>query len=183
MKRPADVFAETLEQAKASDAELIQRMTLKTMYQLPERVLHLGTIVQDPGGDYLVCVQPVCDSVRLSPEIRPFPFLKLQTSDRQNKSHYALPVSTDGDPQYVFLRTNPRDIVMARFKPRSGQDTIKAISIGSNYVFRDTSNKRYRWICELKSEFAQRVAVELAQEFGQVAVDEAEALRLSRKMG
>ena len=35
----------------------------------------------------------------------------------------------------------------------------------------------------LKSEFAQRVAVELAQEFAQVAVDEAEALRLSRKMG
>ena len=85
MKQPADVFAETLEQAKASDTEFIQRMTLKTMYQLPERVLHLGTIVQDPGGDYLVCVQPVCDSVRLSPEIRPFPFLKLQTSDRQKK--------------------------------------------------------------------------------------------------
>lgn len=183
MKQPAYVFSETKEEAKASDTRLIQRLTLKTMYTLPERILSLGTIVRAPNGDYLVCVQPVCDSVRLSTEVRPFPFLKLQTSDRYSRSHYALPVSMDSDPQYVFLKTNPRDIVMARFKPLSGQDTIKAVLKDGQYVFRDTSNKRFRWICQLKSEFAQKIAVDLAQEFARVAVDEAEALRLSRKMG
>jgi hypothetical protein len=71
--------------------------------------------------------------------------------------------------------------VVVRFKPLAGHDTIRAAPLGQKYAFKDTSRKIYRWIGQLKPEFAQKVAVDLAQEFAQVAVNEAEVLRLSRR--
>jgi len=178
-KQAARIFASTLEDADESEAQLAQCLTLKTTYTHPERMLQLGTIVAHEG-DYLVCVQPVCDSVRLKPEVRAFPFLKLEKSDR-SRSHFALPRAGANGPQYVLLTTNPRDLVVARFKPQAGHDTICAVQARREYVFKDTSHRPFRWVGQLKSEFAQKVAVDLAQEFAQVAVNEVEVLRLARR--
>ena len=68
---------------------------------------------------------------------------------------------------------------MAQFKPLTGKSVIDAVQSGDAYFFRDTGQKRLRWVAQLKPEFAQRVAVNLASEFAQVAVDEAELRRLS----
>jgi hypothetical protein len=173
-KQATRVFAETLDGADMAEAELAQCLTLKTTYTRPERMLQLGTIVS-ANGEYFVCVQPVCDSVRLKPEVRGFPFLRMQRSDR-SRSYLVVP-----GPQYLLLKTNPRDVIVARFKPRAGEDTIRATKRGRSYTFKDTSNKTFRWVCQLKTEFAQKVAVDLGQEFAQVAVNEFEMLRLSRR--
>jgi hypothetical protein len=70
---------------------------------------------------------------------------------------------------------------MVRFKPRRSHSTIRAVAAGGDYVFKNTSRKKFRWIGQLKPQFAQKVAVELAEEFARVAVDEAEVLRLGRR--
>ena len=181
-KRATLVFAQTMESADESEAALVQCLTLKTTYTRPERMLKLGTIILAPGNQYLVCVQPVCDSVRLQAEVRAFPFLKLRLQDSEKlRSHYIVPGPQSGEWRRLLLNTNPRDIVIVRFKPLAGNDTIRAAGAGNKYVFKDTSRKIYRWVGQLKPEFAQKVAVDLAQEFAQVAVNEAEMLRLSRR--
>lgn len=174
-KQATRVFAKTREKANKADADLAQCLTLKTTYTRPERILQLGTIVS-VDGEYFVCVQPVCDSVRLSAEVRGFPFLRLQRADQGARAHLVVP-----GPQYLLLKTNPRDMIVWRFKPHYGDDVIRATKNGRGYRFRDTSNKTYRWVSQLKTEFAQKVAVDLGQEFTQVAVDEFEMLRLSRR--
>jgi Response receiver domain len=179
-KQATRVFAHTVEVADEAEAQLVQCLTLKTIYSRPERMLQLGTIVLAPTDEYLVCVQPVCDSVRLKAEVRSFPFLRLERSDSL-RSHFIVPEREPGEWQRLLLKANPRDIIVARFKPRSGDDTIRAIVVEQGYVFKNTSGKPYRWVCQLKTEFAQKVAVDLAQEFAQVAVNEAEVLRLSRR--
>lgn len=171
------VFALSLDEAHASDAELANRMMLRTTYSSPPRMLQLGTVVQAPDGDFWICVQPLCDCVRLRPEVRPFPFLRLRVSN-QSKFQF---VVTDrvGTEQFLILTKNPRDLVVARFKPRVGKSIIEARESGGRHQFRDTRQRLYRWVAQLKAEFAQKVAVDLANEFAQVAVDEAELRRLS----
>jgi hypothetical protein len=171
------VFALTLDEANGSDSELANRMMLRTTYSSPPRMLQLGTVVEAPDRAYWICVQPVCDSVRLRPEVRAFPFLRLQTSDR-SRFQFVVTDATDTE-QFLVLTKNPRDLVVARFKPRAGKSVIEATEARGSYLFRDTGNKRYRWVAQLKTEFAQKVAVDLANEIAQVAVDEAELRRLS----
>jgi hypothetical protein len=178
-KNATRVFAHTLEEADDADAELARCMMLRTIYAHPERTLQLGTVVQSVEGDYLVCVQPVCDSVRLKQEGRPFPFLKLSISNRE-KSHLIVPGLEDGEWDHLLILTNPRDIVVEDFSPKDRHDSISATRVEKEYLFENVSGRSFRWVCELKSEFAQKIAVDLASEFSQVAVDEAEVLRLSR---
>lgn len=171
------VFAESIGEAHSSDADLANCMMLRTTYSSPPRTLQLGTVVQASGEEYWVCVQPMCDSVRLKSEIRAFPFLRLRVSD-QAKFQFVVTDAT-GIERFLVLTKNPRDVVVGRFKPLTGKSVIEAVLVGSAYVFRDTGNKRLRWVAQLKPEFAQKVAVDLANEFAQVAVDEAELRRLS----
>ncbi len=176
-KVATQVFASTLDEANDSDSELANRMMLRTTYTSPPRMLQLGTVVEAPDHAYWICVQPLCDSVRLKPEIRSFPFLCLRGSDR-SKFQFVV-ADTTGAETCLLLTKNPRDLVAARFKPRSGKSFIDATKSGGAHYFRDTSKKRYRWVAQLKPEFAQKVAVDLAAEFARVAVDEAELRRLS----
>ena len=181
-KQATRVFAQTIQSADDADAELAQCLTLKTTYTRPERTLQLGTIVLAPANQYLVCVQPVCDSVRLKAEVRAFPFLTLTLQDSEElRSNFIVPGPQPDEWRRLLLNTNPRDIVIGRFKPKTGDDAIRATVLGHNYVFKDTSHKTYRWVGQLKPEFAQKVAIDLAQEFAQVAVNEAEIMRLSRR--
>lgn len=176
-KVATQVFALTLDEAHTSDSELANRMMLRTTYSSPPRTLQLGAVVQAPGNEYWICVQPVCDSVRLKSEVRSFPFLRLRLSD-QAKFQFVVTDAT-GVQNFLVLTKNPRDIVVARFKARAGKSVVEAVESNSTHVFRDTRNKLYRWVAQLKPEFAQKVAVDLAAEFARVAVDEAELRRLS----
>ena len=179
-KNATQVFSYTREAALNADAELARCMVLRTIYAHPERVLQLGTVILSFAGEYLICVQPVCDSVRLRGDGRTFPFLKLSVSNSGEKAHLIVPGVEEGTWKHLFILTNPRDIVMMHFVPKEGQDMVIAAELGEAYIFEDSSGERFVWVCQLKSEFAQKVAVDLASEFSQVAVDEAEVLRLSR---
>lgn len=179
VKRAATmVFAGSVDEAHGSDADLANCMMLRTMYSSPPRRLQLGTVVHASKREgYWVCVQPLCDSVRLGQEVRAFPFLQLRVSDYE-KFQFVV-TDESGTERFLLLTKNPRDVVVARFKPLKGKSVIEAVLVGDAYMFRDTGNKRLRWVAQLKPEFAQKVAVDLASAFARVAVDEAELRRLS----
>jgi hypothetical protein len=179
-KNASQVFSRSKSEASFAEAELARLMMLRTMYARPERTLHLGTVIETSENQYLVCVQPMCDSVRLKAEGRSFPFLQVVTSSNGEKSNLVVRGARPGEWKYLLVRTNPRDLVVKHFSPKANHDEIIASEISGEHHFEDSNGERYRWICEMKAEFAQKIAVDLASEFAQVAVDEAEALRLTR---
>ena len=120
-KHATQVFAHTAIEADDADSELASCMMLRTLYARPDRLLHLGTVIQSPSGEYLLCVQPICDSVRITDDGRAFPFLKLAISDDDKKQ---LVIPGDGGVKWksLLILKNPRDIVMEHFSP-SGAET------------------------------------------------------------
>lgn len=172
------VFAASLEESTHSDNEFANRMLLRTIYSRPARRLQLGVIVRT-GDAYRICVQPVCDSVRLT-ERRSFPFLSLSTADADSRTNFV--VRGDGPDQWIrlLLGSNPRDLVIVEFGA-GPNGVVEATEKDGAYIFTDASGGIHSWVGELKPELSQKVAVDLAQQFAQVAVDEAELLRLSRR--
>ncbi|HEV2757380.1 MAG TPA: response regulator receiver domain [Actinomycetota bacterium] len=171
------VFAASIDDAVNSDNEFGNRMTTRTFYSKPHRTLHLGVVVRT-GEVYRVCVQPDCDSVRLI-QRRSFPFLSLTEVEAGEPSHFV--VRGDGPKQYVRLRlgTNPRNITAVNFESFT-DGVVRAVEHDGRYVFTDAEGEGHLWVGELKPDFAQKVAVDLAREFSQVGVDEPELFRLSR---
>ena len=178
VKRQATkVFATDAEAADASDAEFAHRMMMRTVYSAPPRMLQLGTVLHSDGV-YRLCVQPLCDSVRLK-EATPFPFLPLLAVTPSDKADFV--VGDHSQRGWVYLKAsgNPSDLDMISFDPAPAA-SVFATSQDDVHSFTDIGGVVHRWICELKPDFAQRAAFELAQQFSRIAVDEAETFRLSR---
>jgi hypothetical protein len=171
-------FAATIEKADRSNHEFASRMMLRTIYSRPPRILQLGVIVRT-GETYTICVQPACDSVRLTAN-RAFPFLSLAVAEVDSRTNFVVEGPSPDEWVRLLLGSNPRDITMAEFEP-GDKGVVEATEHEGSYVFTDVAKTTYQWVAELKPELAQKVAVDLAQQFAQVAVDEAELLRLSRR--
>lgn len=176
-QQAALVFAESAESAAESEATFANRMAIRTMYSRGSRVLQLGVILGAGDQNYLLCVQPACDSVRID-EPQAFPFLTLPVVTPNSKARIVLP-SEHGDWVHLELDTHPRELVMLTFSPNEHQ-RVEAVSSGGAYWITPSSGKRkrYRWMGELKPQLAQHIVVDLASKFARVAVDEAESLRL-----
>lgn len=160
-----------------SDGEFSARMMLRTIYGKPRRELHIGTIIYR-GDRFLLCVQPACDSVRLDPGSDvAFPFLLLDPPSK-GKVDLIVPHPSTEKWTPLALARKPNAIEMIRFRPTANR-TVPAYKNGSTYFFRSTGHT-YRWVADLKPEFAHRVANELAQQFSRIGLDEPELLRLSR---
>ncbi len=170
------LFVVTETEADDSNGVFAARMMLRTTYRNPRRELQLGTIVFR-GGRFLLCVQPACDSVRLATEqVTSFPFLPLV----EPKDHIDLvvPHPLSGVWVPLAIRRRPSGIEMIDFEP-NGDGVILAYKNGGSYRFASGTDG-YRWVGDLKPEFAHRVANELAQQFSRIGLDEPELLRLSR---
>jgi hypothetical protein len=171
------VFVADAGEAAASDAEFAHRMMMRTVYSAPPRTLQLGTIVHSDGV-YRLCVQPLCDSVRLA-GVTPFPFLPLVAVTPSDKADFVAADHSQSGWVYLKLSGNPSNLDMISFDP-TPDASVLAASEDDVHSFTDTGGVAHRWICELKPDFAQRAAFELAQQFSRIAVDEAETFRLSR---
>jgi hypothetical protein len=173
------VFCATAEEAAESDADFAHRMMMRTVYSAQQRILQLGTIVSSEDG-YGLCVQPLCDSVRLTGS-RQFPFLPLAVVDAGEKADFVVVDEQGTGWIYLRLGANPSDLLMLSFDPGASPSVIAAAVADLHSSFTDSAGATHRWVGELKPDFAQRAAFELAQQFGRIAVDEAEFFRLSRR--
>lgn len=175
------LFVETLEEKKVSDQLFSMRMSLRSRYTKPSPVLQLGTIVEQDGL-YAVCVQPLCDSVRIDGS-RMFPLLPLEIVSEGDRTQSDLTVRDSNSPDgYVRLRLVPKPsrILMRDFK--SGPSgTVQVRRYRKVERFSEVKvkgrGKSWRWVGDLKADHAQRMVERLSSEFSRVGLEEAESLR------
>lgn len=185
-KKKIAAFARTPSEARRSDAEFARLLGLKTRYTNPPPRLWLGVIVAAGRGiteQYWLCLQPRCDSVRLTGPTS-FPMLPLSRVSDGRKFDIVVP-SPKG-LQRLELSRKPADLRMIGFAPPLGQDSIVGLDAGGGrYRFRAAAGRStwYRFIAELKSDASQAFASELATSIAQVALNESEWLRRWREKG
>ncbi len=178
-KQAAHLFTNDADQATASADIFGMRMAVRTIYRRPHRVLRLGTIVLRKD-EFMVCLQPVCDSVRMvADEPRGFPFLPLKVTELQEARHeFVVQHPEEGRLVRLQLETKPFALKTMRFECDDSR-SVQAKLVRRKWAFYNTSGRRFLWVADLKPEFAQRVAVDLAAELARVGLSESELVRLS----
>ena len=162
------------------DREFAMLTTVRSHYSAPPPYLTLGTIVAALGDvpseyQYYVCIQPVCDCVRLK-SARDFPFLKL---DFPTKGKFDLVVKDQGRFIDLMVNYKPHEVVMLRFAPKD--KLIKANKQNGAFSFtgKTAAGKFVRcyWVADLKTAHAQRIAEKFGSEISRVGLTESEWLR------
>ncbi len=139
-----------------------------------EPMLSLGTILKDPAGRYLICLQPVCDCVRLDCNVpRNFLFGEF---DRSEKPFDLVVRDETGDVRLRFA-LSPYRVFPIAFNPgnRAG---IVARRVGGLFSFESADTVQYGWIGDLRRLVAQRFACRFSEQISRIGLDEFEWQRL-----
>lgn len=161
------------------DMEFARLTSLRSQYDAPPPTLKLGAIVvKTEGSDrrYWLCVQPVCDSVRID-STRSFPFLKLIEKPADSTAPFDFVVLDQGE--HRRFRYSRRVFDMTLFKMRADKNTksVTAHRNGDDWLFDGTENTALRWVADLKAEHAHRVVDEFVNGIKRVGLTESEWLR------
>ena len=146
------------------------------------KTLSLGSIVYCRQDEkYLLCVQPVCDSVQRKDKDnnRNFVFVELQYADSSTKGGTSHIVVKDGD-EFVELLYQPKSY-FCRVATFVFDSTTKRVQSqpsedgkGGKPVFIDISKCQYYWVDQLKTAHAQRAVEKLARDLSRVGLTESE---------
>ena len=156
-------------------------MCQRAKYGSSDRTLHLGVIVRErvTNGRYLLCLQPLCDSVRTGVDYKPFVFSVLDERESEGKfTHCA--VDASGKLTHLEYRPKISRILVSKFV----SDKVSVCAERDErdrYVFKDERGNRYEWIAELKTAHAQRAAEQFGRELSRVGLTESEWLRLKAR--
>jgi hypothetical protein len=145
-------------------------------------VMKQGTVLRldfRTNSTYLVCVQPVCDSVRIK-KPTDFSFVEVQLVTDNGKFTHVLRIEGN---DYIRLNIKPSSTTLRNYKfnhdPTSR--TIKAVSRDSDLIFIGEENRltlgEFKWIGELKQNVAQAISNNLAANISRVGYDSFEWLR------
>lgn len=167
--------------ANSLDEELAWIITSRTVFNAPPPTLWLGTVVASSGPvdrdgmpSLLICLRPRCDSVRLN-EPTSFAFLPLE-EPRQGQEQLIVKLNDSYERRGIGLDASGWRIVV--FEPDKQREAVVARRDDSGaFVFVDAEDNGYRWLGELKAEFAQQIAQRFAETISRVAVDNSEWLR------
>lgn len=176
--RSTELFVVHRDSAVAANRAFSERMIVRTRYSKPEPVLRLGVVVER-SGEYALCVQPACDSVRLT-ERTTFPFLRLGARGLDDLGATNFVLSDPGKDQTwtaLALSAKPANLMLVDFHPND-DEVVRSRKVGGQLRFVAADNKRYRWVADLKTEHAQRTVEELARQFSRVGLTDPELLRL-----
>lgn len=154
-------------------------MASRTFYGNRPKTLKLGTIVHNRDNDrYLLCVQPVCDSVRLK-EDRVFVFVQMSKSEEQTGNSASHVVVKPSVPALELIY-QPKSYLCfaATFSPDGKAQQIVARKEDSEELyFSDVDGKKYYWVDQLRASHAQRAVEQFASDLSRVGLTESEWLR------
>lgn len=144
--------------------------------------LTLGSVVKQTIGQntrYLMCVQPLCDTVRVEGE-RYFPFIEL-VEGKSDKNTENLPLQDGSNTIVVRVNSKAGARHYEKFKPDAVTASVRAASVveGGNtvgYTFTGAGGN-YEWLGDVDAMKAQRIAVDLSGTLARVGIDEYEWLR------
>ena len=171
--------------SKDSDANLrfAHFMASRTFYGNKEKMLMLGSILHDRGQDqFLLCIQPVCDSVRLK-EQRAFMFVRLHKKiSKPNSPVSHVVVKPDNSIAELVYQANSYHCFLATFRPDGDLKPIIAKENDENeFFFEDICRRKYYWIGQLRSSHAQDAVERFSGNISRVGLTESEWLRLLAK--
>jgi hypothetical protein len=152
-------------------------MSLRSHYQPPSPILTLGSVVRLAGepSTCWICVQPECDSVRLSAATA-FPLLPLGIAPT-GESFQILAVAS-GARLRLQLKSKPRDVRMEQFVPNdAGRGAVAANKDGNSWWFQASSGARFEWLAEMKPQHALWVVNRLTRQLSRVGLADSEWLR------
>jgi len=163
------------------DAEFATLTSMRSFYEDSTRTLCLGTIIKSSYNDrYYLCLQPVCDSVRLK-EARLFPFVTLDAKSADDK--FGIVIVREGDEKlstvYLQPQTKPHQLQLITFAPQDGHDRIQTSKNSNTYVFTNIDGIEFEWVGELRNEHAMRIVHEFVTNMSRIGLNESEWLRLS----
>lgn len=141
--------------------------------------LGLGTIVQSVSGEYLLCLQASCDSVRVR---KPSNFLFARLEERADDPDHVIQILRKGKPDWIGLgmkRSSYAETVSILFNPTENKDVVTAGTLPRRrgLFFSDADGAIYRWIADLKHRRALRTVQKLGQEMSRLGFDEFEPFR------
>ena len=181
-KKGTEQFATDSSAAQRSNRRFAALLSLKTRYPGQRPRLTIGTILcrQEPAPhQYYLCLQPKCDSIRLT-DASGFPLMPLNPVSSHNKKGKFPLVVEIGPDEWVNLniRPKPSELIVPSFEPGiNPPGEICATEEAGEFYFTATDSTRYRWIAEMKDEHAFRVAGEVASALARPGPNDAEWLR------
>ena len=159
------------------DLEFTWLMTSRTVRGSESRTLHLGVMVEEEGEDkrMLLCLMPRCDSLRLKCSTR-FLFSPLRAPDQPGPQ---LVVRRNGRYIRTGVSSKTGNWQQIPFDPNADGKVV-AQNVGDSWWFTASGNgnaRRFRWLGELRMEWAQHLAHTLGTRITGVAVNTPEWLR------
>jgi hypothetical protein len=176
-------FASTEKESQSSNRKLAVKMSLRSYRPSVVPVLTLGTIISnvhpDSGRAYWLCVQPVCDTVRLDGAVR-FPFLPLVLA-QGDQEQFGILIRRPANYVHLRVAIRPTDITMLEFQNSADADCVVANRDGSALLFESTDRTGYQWEAQLRTHKALSIAHRLGAALGSPGWSESEWLRRSDK--
>ena len=179
-------FSGGADNSRELDRRLAAAMSLRQVLPATWRQLSMGTVVIPTEGDEaapLLCITPRCDSVRLTEETA-FLFLPL-TDAKSNTPQIVVPVEDDRHRR-LTISLNPSQWRSAWFVPDAGRQCVLAHRDGTDkqpFTFKDVSGGEYRWVGELKPEYAHSIAQAIAVRMSRIPLNPSEWIRRSESVG
>ncbi|QRR02621.1 response regulator receiver domain [Dyadobacter sandarakinus] len=175
-KNLISTFEANAEKATASNIQFAVLTTIKPQYQVSQYYLTQGTVLKEEGnrGNYWLCMQPKCDSVRISTNKRAFLLLKLNIGDI---SDFQI-VINHADPIYLKVKYEVYNSKLVEFKS-DGQGNVSSFVEAGIIKFRKGDNLNMVWLAELKSDVAQSISNIFSSQLSRVGYNPSEWLRRS----
>lgn len=160
------------EHLQLSAIECLRRDPLSVSSEF-EPVLKQGTIIRK-DDTYFVCIQPICDSVRLTCATS-FLFLKSEKLDDTNFSHV---IRHSEGYKCLRFKSTSRFVSLIEFTPTNKM--VRATKQENINVFQSTNEDVYEWCGELKQAIYQELVNAVSASIARVGFDSFEWLRLRK---
>lgn len=135
--------------------------------------LTLGTVL-DRNSQFWLCVQPLCDSIRLPHnQATPFPLLPLQLITK-NEDDFDLVLPVERTLVRLRLTIKLQKLILPKFLAMP-MGTVNAPRDGDgDRYFQSEGEGRFRWLGQLRLDRAHRIAYIVGQNAGRIGLDEPE---------
>lgn len=146
-------------------------------------ILTLGVVLRslEPIADtdifeYILCLQPKCDAVRLDVLKNPRGFSFVEIVQCSSGYELVLPIEST----YETFNLPYKDLIIRtiRFAASAGRSVVAAEKEDSRWVFTDSSGKKWRWIAELREQNSLSLVNKIMSSLTRVGLNQSEWLRL-----
>ncbi|WP_376749705.1 MULTISPECIES: response regulator receiver domain [Pantoea] len=165
----------------------ITRRNLRYHSNIDNVSLKQGTLLLDNDNMVYLCIQPLCDSVRLHEKAN-FLFIK-GTIDENNYNlliedadsgffKIKMPAKASNIVSFAFLVEPGKGVVIGR---KHDTEYLNQISSSPLFITDAPPSKLLKWIGEIKTSHAQKITTDIVGNLSRIGLDQHEWLRVKSK--